>query len=427
MRGARQVGKTTAVIDFGSTFKQFIHLNLERIEHRQLFATERPIAELVEAIFFQERKNSGLISETLLFIDEIQAEPKAFPVLRYLYEEFPQLKVIAAGSLLETLFDVERSFPVGRVEYLQMHPVNFSEFLGAIGETAAQEALANVPVKSFAHDELLRLFNTYAIIGGMPEVVAEYAESRDLTKVSKLYASLIRGYMEDVEKYAKNDTQRQVIRHVINASFLEAGTRIKFQGFGRSNYRSREMGEAFHALEQAMVVRLMYPITGTTLPMIADRKRSPKLQVLDTGMFNHASGVQQDMVLLRDLYPIHQGRLIEHLVIQEFVSAQIDPLFSPHFWVREKVNSDAEVDLVIPYGADIIPVEIKAGKTGKLRSLHQFMDAAPHNMAVRVHGGKFSVEDVSTIAGKNFRLMNIPHYAASQLQGYVRYLAENTQ
>jgi len=425
MRGARQVGKTTAVIDFGSTFKQFVHLNLERIEHRKLFATERPIAELVEAIFFQERKNSGLISETLLFIDEIQAEPKAFPVLRYLYEEFPQLKVIAAGSLLETLFDVERSFPVGRVEYLQMHPVNFSEFLGAIGETAAQEALANIPVKSFAHDELLRLFNTYAIIGGMPEVVAEYAESRDLTKVSKLYASLMRGYMEDVEKYAKNDTQRQVIRHVINASFLEAGTRIKFQGFGRSNYRSREMGEAFHALEQAMIVRLMYPITGTTLPMIADRKRSPKLQVLDTGMFNHASGVQQNMVLLRDLYPIHQGRLIEHLVIQEFLSAQIDPLFSPHFWVREKVNSDAEVDLIIPYGADIIPVEIKAGKTGKLRSLHQFMDAAPHNMAVRVHGGKFSVEGVSTIAGKNFRLMNIPHYVAASLPEYINYFAES--
>ncbi|MCF8276483.1 MAG: AAA family ATPase [Flavobacteriales bacterium] len=424
LRGARQVGKTTAVIEFAATFKQFIHLNLERTEHRKLFETERPIAELVDAIFFQARKNTELLSETLLFIDEIQAEPKTFPILRYLYEEFPDLKVIAAGSLLETLFDVNRSFPVGRVEYMQMHPVNFSEFLGAIGEHEAQKALEFVPVKSYAHDELKRLFNTYAIIGGMPEIVAEYAASRDLTKVSKLYASLIQGYLEDVEKYAKNETQRQVIRHVINASFLEAGIRIKFQGFGRSNYRSREMAEAFRTLEQAMVIRLMYPVTGTTLPLIPDLKRSPKLQVLDTGMFNHMSGVQQEMVLLSDLYPIHQGRLMEHLVIQEFISMQLDPLFRPHFWVREKVNSDAEVDMVIPLGADLIPIEVKAGKTGKLRSLHQFMDVAPHSMAIRVHGGNFSIEKVKTISGKEFHLMNVPHYAAAQLPHYVKHLAE---
>lgn len=425
LRGARQVGKTTAVIDFGATFKQFIPLNLERTEHRKLFETERPIAELVDAIFFQAKKNTELLSETLLFIDEIQAEPKAFPILRYLYEEFPDLKVIAAGSLLETLFDVNRSFPVGRVEYMQMHPVNFSEFLGAIGEHEVQKALEFVPVKNYAHDELKRLFNTYAIIGGMPEIVAEYAASRDLTKVSRLYASLIQGYLEDVEKYAKNETQRQVIRHVINASFLEAGTRIKFQGFGRSNYRSREMAEAFRSLEQAMVIRLMYPVTGTTLPLIPDLKRSPKLQVLDTGMFNHMSGVQQEMVLLSDLYPIHQGRLMEHLVIQEFLSVQLDPLFKPYFWVREKVNSDAEVDMVIPLGADLIPIEVKAGKTGKLRSLHQFMDVAPHSMAIRVHGGNFSIEKVKTISGKEFCLMNVPHYAAAQLPQYIKHLVEH--
>lgn len=423
LRGARQVGKTTAVIDFGSTFKQFIHLNLERSEHRKLFETERPITELVDAIFFQAKKHTEVMSETLLFIDEIQAAPKAFPILRYLYEEFPDLKVIAAGSLLETLFDVERSFPVGRVEYMQMHPVNFSEFLGAIGEHDAQKALESVPVLNYAHDELKRLFNTYAIIGGMPEIVAEYARSRDLTRVSKLYASLIQGYLVDVEKYAKNETQRSVIRHVINAAFFEAGTRIKFQGFGRSNYRSREMAEAFRVLEQAMVLRLIYPVTGTTLPLIPELKRSPKLQVLDTGMFNHMSGVQQDMILLSDLYPIHQGRLMEHLVIQEFLSMQLDPLFKVHFWVREKVNSDAEVDMVIPLTTDLVPVEIKAGKTGKLRSLHQFIEASSHNMAVRVHGGKFKIEKVKTISGKEFHLMNVPHYAAAQLPAYVKHLA----
>jgi len=427
LRGARQVGKTSAVIQFGSTFKQFIHLNLERPEHRGLFSENRPIEELVNAIFFQAKKDLKKESETLLFIDEIQAEPNAFPVLRYLFEDYPQLRVIAAGSLLETLFDVERSFPVGRVEYLIMRPVSFSEFLGALGEEQAQKALEIIPVPSFAHQELTRLFHIYAMIGGMPEVVASYAKHRDLTRVSKLYASLLQGYVEDVEKYAKNDTQRQVIRHVINTAFLEAGTRIKFQGFGNSNYGSRDMGEAFRALEQAMVLQLIRPVTGFHLPQIPNQKRSPKLQVLDTGMFNHISGVQQEMILLKDLYPVHQGRLMEHLVMQEFLTSQTDPLFKPNFWVREKVNSSAEVDMVFAYGVDLIPVEVKAGKDGKLRSLHQFMNEATHTMAVRVHGGNFSIEEVKTISEKEFHLMNVPHYGASQLSEYVKYMANQTQ
>jgi len=424
LRGARQVGKTSVVIQFGRTFKQFIHLNLERPEQRGLFSENRPIDEVVNAIFFQAKKDLNKTSETLLFIDEIQTEPNAFPALRYLYEDYPQLKVIAAGSLLETLFDVERSFPVGRVEYMIMRPVSFSEFLGALGEEQAQKALETVPVPNYAHQELMRLFHIYAMIGGMPEVVANYAEHRDLTRVSKLYASLIQGYIEDVEKYAKNNTQRQVIRHVINIAFLEAGTRIKFQGFGNSNYGSRDMGEAFRALEQAMVLQLIRPVTGFHLPQIPNLKRSPKLQVLDTGMFNHVSGVQQDIVLLKDLYPVHQGRLMEHLVMQEFLTSQTNPLFKPNFWVREKVNSSAEVDMVFAHGVNLVPVEVKAGKEGKLRSLHQFMDKAQHTMAVRVHGGKFSIEKVSTIAGKEFHLMNVPHYASAYLSEYVKLLAE---
>lgn len=424
LRGARQVGKTSAIVQFGEMFEQFIHLNLERPEHRELFTENRPVEQLVDAIFFQARMNLDQAEETLLFIDEIQAEPKAFPALRYLYEDYPQLKVIAAGSLLETLFDVERSFPVGRVEYLIMRPVGFYEFLGALGEVQVQKAMETIPVPDYAHQELMRLFHIYAMIGGMPEVVADYAEHRDLTRVSKLYASLLQRYMEDVEKYAKNDNQRQIIRHIINTAFLEAGTRIKFQGFGNSNYGSRDMGEAFRALEQAMVLQLVYPVTGFTLPQIPNLKRSPKLQVLDTGMFNHVSGVQQEMVLLKDLYPIHKGRLMEHLVIQEFLTSQTDPLFKPNFWVREKANSNAEVDLVLAYGVDLVPVEVKAGKDGKLRSLHQFMDETKNTIAVRVHGGRFSIEKVKTIARKEFYLMNIPHYAAAQLPEYIQHLAD---
>ncbi|MGB1318856.1 MAG: DUF4143 domain-containing protein, partial [Flavobacteriales bacterium] len=140
--------------------------------------------------------------------------------------------------------------------------------------------------------------------------------------------------------------------------------------------------------------------------------------------FNHISGVQQEMVLLKDLYPVHQGRLMEHLVMQEFLTSKTDPLFKPNFWVREKVNSSAEVDMVLAHGVDLIPVEVKAGKDGKLRSLHQFMDGAEHEMAVRVYGGKFNIQTVKTISGKEFYLMNLPHYCAALMPEYAGHLSE---
>ena len=174
LRGARQVGKTTLVKDFSKTYKHSILLNLEKSKDARFFEDYEEVNTIKEALFFECNISGSEIDNTLLFIDEIQESPKAIQLLRYFYEELPQLHVIAAGSLLEFAMRFVKSFPVGRIEYLYLYPLNFSEFLLALGKEQAFNELNHIPVKNFTHKTLIDLFNAYTIIGGMPEIVQTY-------------------------------------------------------------------------------------------------------------------------------------------------------------------------------------------------------------------------------------------------------------
>ena len=422
IRGARQVGKTTVIGEFGKNFGQFIYMNLELPEDRQPFEQFTNIETLLQAIFFLKNKSLSQKKQTLLFIDEIQAAPEALNLLRYFYEQEPGIAVIAAGSMLETLFDKNISFPVGRVEYKVLRPVSFPEFLSAMNETAAYDQLQQVPAASFSHPKLLSLFHTYALIGGMPEAVQHYSTNKDLVSLSPIYDSLLTSYMDDAEKYAKNATQMQLIRHAIRSSFAQAGKRIKFQGFGNSNYRSREMGEALRALQKALLLYIVYPETGFTLPHLPDLKKSPRLHVLDTGLMNYFAGIQREILSTDDLSKVYQGSMIEHLVGQELLAFQHESLSALHFWVREKKTSVAELDYLFPFEDKFIPIEVKSGSDGKLRSLHLFMDATPHNLAVRFYAGEVSITKATTPGGKEFKLLNLPYYTVSQIEKHLAWV-----
>jgi len=419
LRGSRQVGKTTVVDIFAENYAQYIYLNLEREKDREIFSKYSSIDEIVQYIFLQYNKNLDKIGDTLLFIDEIQIEPKAVAMLRYFYEEYTDLHVIAAGSILETLFDRGINFPVGRVEFRVLHPVNFEEFLGATNENQALELYHKVPLPAFAHSKLLQLFHTYTLIGGMPEVVARYAETKDLTSLSNIYESLIATYFDDVEKYAKHANQVQMVRHAIRSSFYEAGTRIKYQGFGASSYNSREMSEVLRMLEKTMLIHLVFPTTQTAAPFMPDVKKSPKLQALDTGMVNYFSGLQRELFGTRDLNAHYQGKIAEHIVGQEMLASNYHVLNRLQFWVRDKKQSDAEVDFLYNFGGQIIPVEIKSGKSGKLRSLLQFLDISEIPVAVRLYAGQFQVEEHKTLTGRLFKLINLPYFLTGKLNEYL--------
>jgi uncharacterized protein len=422
LRGARQVGKTTVVNAFGLTFPQYIYLNLENAADQGLFKDNPDIDILVQNIFLTKNQEFIRRGETLLFIDEIQQFPAAINMLRYFYEKYPEIAVIAAGSLLETIFSKGLSFPVGRVDFMVIRPVGFPEFLGALGEELVLEQLRHIPVNEFAHTRLSQLFHIYALIGGMPEVVNQYARTKDLTALSSIYERLIQAYIDDVEKYTTNDHLIQVIRHCIRTSFLQAGSRIKFQHFGQSNYNSREVGEALRTLEKTYLLSLLYPTTDTVLPLLPDLKRSPRLQVLDTGMMNYFLGLRADILSTSDLNNIHLGIIIEHLVGQEILASQFNVLSHLDFWVRERTGSSAEVDYVYLFESKLIPIEVKSGKDGTLRSLHLYMDEAPHDMALRFYAGKLQLTQITTPAGKSYRLLSLPYYLASQTKEYIAWL-----
>ena len=201
--------------------------------------------------------------------------------------------------------------------------------------------------------------------------------------------------------------------------FFEAGNRIKFQGFGNSNYKSREMGEALRILEKAMLLTLIYPSSSMTVPLQTNLKKSPKLQLLDTGMLNYFSGFQKELFGKQQIDTIYQGKIAEHIVGQELLATRGSPLHPLSFWTREKRQSNAEIDFLIQFNDLIIPIEVKSGPTGRLRSLHQFIDKAPHPYAVRIYSGELSVDRIQTINDKPCILLNLPFYLAGSITRYI--------
>lgn len=419
------MGKTTLIHDFARRYDHSILLNLEKPAHRSYFEDLDEAKTIAEALFLAYKIPAGSSGTTLLFIDEIQESPRAIQLLRYFHEEIPALHVIAAGSLLEFAMRKVQSFPVGRVEFLYLHPLNFPEYLHAAGHQEALNQLRQIPIKPAAHKILFELFHRYAITGGMPEVVQRDMEGNSLAHLPTVYESIWETYKNDVEKYTTNDTERKIIRHIMDTAPFYVDQRIKFQGFGNSNYRSREVGEAMRNLEEASIIRLIYPTTDMHPPIKPDLKKSPRLQFLDTGLVNHALAIQGQMLGIKDLSTAHKGAIIPHLVIQELISLSTITNHKPNFWVREKKQSSAEVDLVYAHENRVIPIEVKSGTTGALKSLHQFVDASEHPYAVRIYGGGFVVQNAVTPKGKPYLLMNLPYYLGSRIPEYISWFLQN--
>ncbi len=424
LRGARQVGKTYLIKQFSKTFKHQIFLNLEKQKDVSYFNETDDVKQIVEILLLKHKIPLNNISDTLLFIDEIQESPKVIQLLRYFYEDLPKLHVIAAGSLLEFAMRYVKSFPVGRVDYLYLNPMNFLEFLNVKNNRTLEE-INKIPIAPFAHSVLLDLFNTYILIGGMPEVVKKYIETDSLVDLPKIFQSIWFTYKNDIEKYATNETDRKVIKHIVNVAHLLIDKRIKFQNFGNSNYKSREVSEALSNLNDARIIQLIYPTTVLEPPIISDYKKSPKLQFLDTGLIINALQLQSEMLGINDLSNLFKGAIIPHIIIQELMSLNNFVYKKPNFWVREKKQASSEINLVYQQGKYVIPIEIKAGKTGTLKSLHQFVNRTNHPYAVRIFAGEFLIEKIKTPEGTPYLLMNLPYYLGTKIPEYVNYFIKN--
>lgn len=204
LRGARQVGKTTLVKLFAKEFDTYIYMNLEEKEYAELFAADYSFEDVLAGIYLKANEPMDFGKRTLIFIDEIQNEPKAVQTLRYFYEKHPEIYVIAAGSLLESLMGRHISFPVGRVEYMALHPCTFVEFLRAMGQKQMADSIENMSLPASLHSSAMEWFKKYMIVGGLPEAVANYAKYKDIVRLNGVFNALLSGYRDDVENTPVN-------------------------------------------------------------------------------------------------------------------------------------------------------------------------------------------------------------------------------
>lgn len=414
IRGARQVGKTSAVHQFGSeAFEKYIYINLELADNAALFARMQSVKELLQLIQLKFNKKVSPGS-TLIFIDEVQNSGIAMNQLRYFHEELPDLHVVAAGSLLEVKMKSEGfSFPVGRVEYCYLHPVTFDEFLAAQGETEALNYISSVTpdtvIPEEIHKMMMKKFHAYLLVGGMPEVVARYAETRSFIDCDPVYESILTGLRDDVSKYA-SAAKTKYIQYIIEHAAKYVGLQIKYEKFGESNFRSREMSEAFDVLEKAMLISRVFASASKQMPLMGNLKKSPKLLHLDIGLVNYQIGMRTDIAMMDDINAVYHGQVGEQIVGQTLLAMNTRRNANLHYWYREQKGATSEVDYLIVINDRLVPVEVKSGKTGTLRSLHNFMDESGSDFALRIYSGNMRTERITTFNKKKFTLFSVPFY-----------------
>ncbi|NOR44656.1 MAG: AAA family ATPase [Candidatus Delongbacteria bacterium] len=377
LRGARQIGKTYIVDFFGKNeFKNIISLNFERNpEYINIFDSVIP-DEIIEKIMLFTGQDI-IPGKTLIFLDEIQECPKAITSLRYFYEEKPDIHIIGAGSLLEfTLRKENIKMPVGRIQYLYMYPLTFHEFIDALGESklgsyiSSLDNLKNIP--NALHDKLNGLVRKYFIIGGMPAVVREYVESGNIIKCQKIQRSIIDTYSDDFAKYASGS------KHLNLSKIFDAVPNMIGQKFiyarVDNSIKSRDLKEAVTLLETAGIITRVKRTSGAGIPLESGVKDNYfKLVFLDVGILQAISGIYGETAKESDLTAIFKGAVAEQFVGQEILSLN-NPYrrSSLFYWARESKSSNAEVDYLIQLNDKILPVEVKSGTIGKMKSMQLY-------------------------------------------------------
>lgn len=387
LRGARQVGKSTVVRNFCLNNKiELFEVNLEKIQIDELEKEKNfTIAVVIQEIEVVLAKR--ISSKGLLFFDEIQASPLTIAKLRYFFEEMPELAVISAGSLLEfTLKDHSFSMPVGRIQYLFLGPMTFSEYLIACGEEILlehmQQCFPKYPNQSI-HAKLVDHIKRFICIGGMPEAVKTYITTNSFLEVEKVHNEILQTYQQDFPKYNTAHTD-----HTLNEVFnyLPRGLGEKAKYSNMSNTSSVAIKKALQLLMNAKIAQKVYYTNCSGLPLEAGENIDRfKLFFLDVGLANFSQGLNWiDLQNLDDEKNLGKGKLTEQFVAQHlFNGTDLSRQSHLHYWYRDVRGASAEIDFVIKLNSQIVPIEVKAGKTGRIRSLLQYIKEKSPEMALR--------------------------------------------
>lgn len=432
IRGARQTGKTTAIRMFteecGLTL---IELNMEKKwGFASLFQNNDP-RKVIEAIELE--LNCDIDPETtLLFFDEVQASPALLALLRYFYEEIPEYAVVATGSLLEfVLASPEFSLPVGRIELYHMGPFSFEEFLSALDNKRALKYIRNCtiddPVSSAVHDQLNMLTRLYMVVGGMPESITTYKESNSLREVERIKSGIIETFILDFNKYGSK-ANPVLLRKIFAALPAMLGRKVVYSNID-PHVRSKDLAPALDQLCLAKVVSKVFHSAANGLPLAAEvNDRFFKPLLLDVGLLLtqlHLNPV--DVEHAEDINFVNRGSLAEQFIGQQLyhmAPSYRDPEL--YYWAREKKGASAEVDYICVDGhTRIVPVEVKSGKTGSLRSLQTIMQEKGFGVALRFNSAALSVVSEARVTPKGpaaYQLLSLPHYLVQQVNRLLELL-----
>ncbi|OAD22118.1 ATPase [Candidatus Thiomargarita nelsonii] len=426
IRGARQVGKSTLVRLLSEQCHfDLIALNFERNpELSELFKSNDP-KKITQLISLHTGKTIRP-GHTLLFLDEIQAAATAIVALRYFYEELPALHILAAGSLLEfTLSQAAFSMPVGRIEYLHLGPMTFEEFLIAVDEKPLAEFIKNYQLNEELpkpiHDKLMALVKIYFITGGMPESIKAYLEDQTFLSSEKVKQSILSTYRDDFGKYA-SPTKHDLIRQVFNKIPTMIGNKFKYSHINR-DIKPVNIATALNQLCLARVAWKVHHTAANGVPLGAEQNdRFFKVLFLDIGLISTHLGLNYlNLMEVEELDLVNNGGLAEQFVGQHLLySEQAYEEPNLYYWVREKKSASAELDYVINLGQQIIPIEVKAGKTGQMKSLHLFLKEKQRSLGVRFNSAPPSQTEVSTKLSNgspvDFRFISLPLYLVGQVR-----------
>lgn len=417
VRGARQVGKSYLIREFGWThFDNVVEINFERLpDHTEFFKNRSPqkIIQLIEVATSQ----TITPGKTLLFLDEIQAAPQALPLLRYFYEEMPALHIIAAGSLLEfVLSDHDFSMPVGRVEFLHLFPITFEEFILAKWGQKKLDYLHSISlletIPEALHAQFLDALREYVLIGGMPVIVKTWIEQNSISACEEAKHGLLATLESDFAKYRKRIPYERLVNCLRHLPSL-VGEKVKYVNIDEHD-TAKNLSATLQLLEMAQIIHRIFHTAANGLPLGAEINRKIfKPLFLDIGLMATVNGLnltqtQDDLIL------VNQGKISEQFVGQELLASFV-PYQKPelYYWLREKKSASAKVDYVMRLDGRIIPIEVKSGKTGRLKSLALFCQEKKIPLALR-----FNSDKPSLVHG-DYTLVNLPLYLVGQWRRFL--------
>lgn len=433
IRGARQVGKSTLVRQLSEACGlRLVEINFERNpEYQEAFLSNDPrqILATLQLLLGYKINMDG----DILFLDEIQAAPKVLMTLRYFYEEIPSLRILAAGSLLEfTLANAQFSMPVGRIEYLHLGPMQFEDFLSALGHSELVQYFQQLTLKDVVetglpevvHKKCMNLLKQYWIIGGLPEAIAQFVLTNDYSDVSRIQQNIVATYRDDFNKYSHGKL-KGIVQMVFDRLPVMTGKKFKYANVSR-NHRAAELGDALQHLCLARVATKITHTSANGIPLAAEENhRLFKTLFLDIGLMCAALNLNLLDLSKDDIDLINRGALAEQFIGQHLLYAV--PYYQTpelHYWVREAKSAAAEIDYLITCNQRVIPVEVKAGTTGTLKSLHQFLKEKKRHFALRFNAAPPSLlSDSKRLTDGtclNYELMSLPIYLVGQTHRLVK-------